>query len=142
MNPLDDRVSLFEYKTLASLKVSEEARANLVRSDLKKRAEDLDARLPYDLAGMMPRAIQRINPIWILGASRLHWFGKLSLAARVNALEWWANIYEVHHCGRLCWNVVDNFVGSENFQSKRKGHMHKQIGSHFRCCNVEMENVV
>lgn len=46
-NPLlDDRVSLFEHKTLASLKVSVEARANLVRSDLKKRAEDLDARHP------------------------------------------------------------------------------------------------
>ncbi len=30
----------------ASLKVSVEARANLVRSDLKKRAEDLDARHP------------------------------------------------------------------------------------------------
>ena len=45
-NPLDDRVSLFEHKTLASLKVTVEARANLVRSDLKKRAEDLDARHP------------------------------------------------------------------------------------------------
>ena len=39
-------MSLFEHKTLASLKVSVEARANLVRSDLKKRAEDLDARHP------------------------------------------------------------------------------------------------
>ena len=37
---------LFEHKTLASLKVTVEARANLVRSDLKKRAEDLDARHP------------------------------------------------------------------------------------------------
>ena len=45
-NPLDDRVSLFEHKTLASLMVTVEARANLVRSDLKKRAEDLDARHP------------------------------------------------------------------------------------------------
>ena len=39
-------MSLFEHKTLASLKVTVEARANLVRSDLKKRAEDLDARHP------------------------------------------------------------------------------------------------
>ena len=31
---------------MASLKVTVEARANLVRSDLKKRAEDLDARYP------------------------------------------------------------------------------------------------
>ena len=45
-NSLDDRVSLFEHKTLACLKVTVEARANLVRNDLKKRAEDLDARHP------------------------------------------------------------------------------------------------
>ncbi len=32
--------------SVASLKVSVEARANLVLSDLKKRAEDLDARHP------------------------------------------------------------------------------------------------
>ena len=39
-------MSLFEHKTLASLKVSVEARANLLRSDFKKRAEDLKARHP------------------------------------------------------------------------------------------------
>ena len=44
--PLDYRVNHYEHKTLASLKVTVEARANLVRSDLKKRAEDLDARHP------------------------------------------------------------------------------------------------
>ena len=46
LSRLDDRVSLFEHKTLASLKVTVEARANLVRSDLNKRAEDLNARHP------------------------------------------------------------------------------------------------
>ena len=40
-NPLDDRVSLFEHKTLASLKVTVESRAKAVQSYLKKRVEDL-----------------------------------------------------------------------------------------------------
>ena len=39
-------MSLFEHKTLASLKVTVESRAKAVQSDLKKRAEDLDARHP------------------------------------------------------------------------------------------------
>ena len=83
-NPLDDRVSLFEHKTLASLKVTVEARANLVRSDLKKRAEDLDARHPgstfvQELAsypGLMentlswsrvplPTSLATSTPLWI-----------------------------------------------------------------------------
>ncbi len=33
-NPFDDRLSLFEQKALASLNVSVEEQANLVRSDL------------------------------------------------------------------------------------------------------------
>ena len=38
-NPLDDRVSLFEHKTLASLKASVEARANLVRRVISKSVQ-------------------------------------------------------------------------------------------------------
>jgi len=45
-NPLDDRVSLIEHKTLASMKVTVESRAHTVQRDLKKRAEDLDSRHP------------------------------------------------------------------------------------------------
>ena len=39
-------MSLFEHKTLASLKDTVESRAKAVQSNLKKRAEDLDARHP------------------------------------------------------------------------------------------------
>ena len=47
-NPLDDRVSLFELKALASLKVTVESRASAVQSDLKWRAKDIviDTHLP------------------------------------------------------------------------------------------------
>jgi len=45
-NPVENRVSLFEHKTLASLKDTIESRAKAVQSDIKKRAEDLDARQP------------------------------------------------------------------------------------------------
>ena len=37
-NPLDDSVSLFEHKTLASLKVTVESRAKAVQSDLLNHA--------------------------------------------------------------------------------------------------------
>jgi len=40
---MDDQVGLFEHKTLASLKVTVEARAEAVQRYLKKRAEDIDA---------------------------------------------------------------------------------------------------
>ncbi len=43
--PLVDRLS-FEHKALASLKVSVEGHTNLVLSDLKRRADFLDARHP------------------------------------------------------------------------------------------------
>ena len=43
---MDDRVSLIEHKTLASMKVTVESRAHTVQRDLKKRAEDLDSRHP------------------------------------------------------------------------------------------------
>ena len=47
-NPLDDRVSFFQHKVLTSMsmKVTVKTRANLVRSDLEKRVEELDARHP------------------------------------------------------------------------------------------------
>jgi len=44
-NPLDDRVSFFQHKVLTSMSMVK-TRANLVRSDLEKRVEDLDARHP------------------------------------------------------------------------------------------------
>ena len=47
-NPLDDRVSFFQHKVLTSMsmKVTVKTHANLVRSDLEKRVEELDARHP------------------------------------------------------------------------------------------------
>ena len=45
-NPIVGRKSLFEHKTLASLLVSVQARARKVLADIKKRAEELDARHP------------------------------------------------------------------------------------------------
>ena len=57
-NPLDDRVSLFEHKTLASLMVTVEARANLVRSDLKSVQRIL--MLPVILALLLPKNSRHI----------------------------------------------------------------------------------
>ncbi len=45
-NPLDDRVSFFQHKVLTSMSMMVKTRANLVRSDLEKRVEELDARHP------------------------------------------------------------------------------------------------
>ena len=47
-NPLDDRVSFFQHKVLTSMsmKVTVKTFANLARSDLEKRVEELDARHP------------------------------------------------------------------------------------------------
>jgi hypothetical protein len=45
-NPLVGCKNLFEHKTLASLLISAQARARKVLTDIKKRAEELDARHP------------------------------------------------------------------------------------------------
>ena len=45
-NPIVGCKSLFEHKTLASLLVSVQARARKVLADIKRRAEELDARHP------------------------------------------------------------------------------------------------
>ena len=71
-NPLDDRVSLIEHKSLASMKVTVDSRAHTVHRDLKKRAEDLDSRHPgstfsQELASRAPLQTSRVTstPLWI-----------------------------------------------------------------------------
>jgi hypothetical protein len=40
VNPLDGDVSFYEHKALSSTKVKNETRANTVRNDLKKHADE------------------------------------------------------------------------------------------------------
>ena len=40
------------------------------------------------------------------------------------------------------WDVVEYFIGSDNWRSERRCHTREQVGNDSRCCDVEIKNDV